>query len=341
MAWSCRRKPSRWAARRTSCRSGSSATTSRIALKLIDVRKDDYPGTDKPRNYSSDVKLVDPGHKLDRKVRIWMNNPLRYAGETIYQSGYHKIGNHEITTLQVVKNTGWMIPYMGCMMVAVGMVAQFGRTLVRFCAPRGRRARIPGKRPPVQHLPVRYLPAASAGLPAAETARRTTAMCSASAPAGRYSHSGGRRDRGRCLAGQHARAQARRRPVRFLRVRQTADHVRGTHQAASTRWRATRCGCSRAGKLTSTPTASAQPAVRWLLDVITQSKASFQAKVFKIDNPEVRNTLGLRTAREAGSTRSTDIQPTNWPNSKSRYGKRHKLDPHELDDLSEENARAR
>ena len=60
-----------------------------------------------------------------------MNNPLRFAGDTLYQSGYDP-GPPETTALQVVKNVGWMIPYVGCMIVAVGMLAHFSLTLVRF-----------------------------------------------------------------------------------------------------------------------------------------------------------------------------------------------------------------
>ena len=100
-------------------------------VELVDVRKDDYLGTNTPRNYSSDVRIIDPAHHVDRQVHIWMNNPLRYAGDTLYQSGYHP-GPPETTTLQVVKNTGWMIPYVGCMIVATGMLAHFSLTLVRF-----------------------------------------------------------------------------------------------------------------------------------------------------------------------------------------------------------------
>ena len=58
------------------------------SITLLDVRKDDYLGTSTPRNYSSTVRLVDRDRSVDREVRIWMNNPLRYAGETFYQSGY-------------------------------------------------------------------------------------------------------------------------------------------------------------------------------------------------------------------------------------------------------------
>ncbi|HEX7450555.1 MAG TPA: cytochrome c biogenesis protein ResB, partial [Pirellulales bacterium] len=54
------------------------------AIHLIDVRFDKYMGTNTPRNYSSDVRLIDPSRHEDRQVKIWMNNPLRYAGETFY-----------------------------------------------------------------------------------------------------------------------------------------------------------------------------------------------------------------------------------------------------------------
>ena len=104
------------------------------AMRLADVRKDDYIGTTTPRNYSSDLRLVDASRNVDRDVKIWMNNPLRYAGETLYQSGYHKDPRTgaETTTLQVVRNTGWMIPYVGCMIVAIGLMVHFPQTLVRF-----------------------------------------------------------------------------------------------------------------------------------------------------------------------------------------------------------------
>ncbi|HWB11277.1 MAG TPA: cytochrome c biogenesis protein CcsA [Pirellulales bacterium] len=104
------------------------------SLQLIDVRFDKYVGTNTPRNYSSDVRLLDPSRNVDRKVKIWMNNPLRYAGETFYQSTFNvdPMSRKEMTGLQVVTNTGWMIPYVGCMIVVIGMLAQFGVVLLRF-----------------------------------------------------------------------------------------------------------------------------------------------------------------------------------------------------------------
>lgn len=110
-------------------------------ITLLDVRKDDYVGTTTPRNFSSDIRLVDKTNKVDQDVHIWMNNPLRHAGETFYQQSYASAadtGTKEMTTLAIVTNAGWMIPYVACMFVAVGMFAHFGLTLLRFL---GRHAR--------------------------------------------------------------------------------------------------------------------------------------------------------------------------------------------------------
>lgn len=104
-------------------------------MHLLELRKDDYVGTTTPRDYSSFVRLIDTKRDIDRgEIRIWMNNPLRYAGETFYQSGYFRDPRTGLgqTTLQVVTNTGWMIPYVACMLVATGMFAHFWNTLLRF-----------------------------------------------------------------------------------------------------------------------------------------------------------------------------------------------------------------
>ena len=104
------------------------------AITLNDVRKDDYLGTDTPRDYSSWITLADEKRDFRReRIRIWMNNPLRYGGETFYQNGYgRRPDGTETTTLQVVTNTGWMVPYIACMYVGVGMMYHFSLTLLRF-----------------------------------------------------------------------------------------------------------------------------------------------------------------------------------------------------------------
>ncbi|MGC4004508.1 MAG: cytochrome c biogenesis protein ResB [Pirellulales bacterium] len=97
-------------------------------VTLKEVRKDDYLGSNIPRNYSSNVVVEDPRDDYRAEHLIRMNEPLRYKGETFYQSGYEPGG----TTLQIVSNTGWMIPYVSCMIVLTGMVFQFMQTLGRF-----------------------------------------------------------------------------------------------------------------------------------------------------------------------------------------------------------------
>jgi ABC-type transport system involved in cytochrome c biogenesis permease subunit len=104
-------------------------------MHLIEFRHDRFVGTEKPRNFSSRIRLVDPEQNEDREVLIYMNHPLRYRGATFYQSAY-KEGDTG-TILQVVRNPGWLLPYVACVLVGVGMVVHFGGMLVAF-ARRGR-----------------------------------------------------------------------------------------------------------------------------------------------------------------------------------------------------------
>lgn len=110
-------------------------------MTLLDVSKKDYLGTSIPRDYSSVVHLLDPKRDTDQQLKIWMNNPQRYAGETFYQSSYltDVLGN-EYTVLQVVKNQGWMIPYVACMICGFGMSYHFLFVLLRFLDRQTRRS---------------------------------------------------------------------------------------------------------------------------------------------------------------------------------------------------------
>ena len=98
-------------------------------LHLIDFRHDKFVGTEVARNFSSDIRLVDPANNVDRPVKIYMNNPLRYRGETFYQSGF--FGDSR-TILQVVRNPGWLMPYIACLLVSVGLFLHFGVMLKTF-----------------------------------------------------------------------------------------------------------------------------------------------------------------------------------------------------------------
>ena len=100
------------------------------SIQLLKFQHDVYPGTDIPKNFSSRVLLQRPGTGEKREVLIYMNSPLRYAGETYYQSDFDP-DNHG-TILQVVHNPSWLTPYLSCVLVGVGLVVQFATHLLGF-----------------------------------------------------------------------------------------------------------------------------------------------------------------------------------------------------------------
>ncbi len=100
------------------------------SIQLLKFQHDVYPGTDIPKNFSSRVLLQRPQTGEKREVLIYMNNPLRYAGETYYQSGYDP--DDQGTILQVVHNPSWLTPYLSCGLVGVGLVVQFTISLLGF-----------------------------------------------------------------------------------------------------------------------------------------------------------------------------------------------------------------
>lgn len=107
-------------------------------LTLRSFTHDLYPGTQIPKNFSSRVLLADPAHNESREVSISMNRPLRYRGVTVYQSGF--LPGDSGTILQVVRNPGFLAPYLGCLLVGIGMVWQFGYHFAGYLARRRRTA---------------------------------------------------------------------------------------------------------------------------------------------------------------------------------------------------------
>ena len=108
------------------------------SITLDDVVLEQYTGTAKPKDYSSFVKVSDPNGSTVQQGRIWMNNPMRFRGETFYQSGYMGSNDSpngvEQTTLQVVTTAGWLIPDVACVLAGLGMLVHFGGTFARFAA---------------------------------------------------------------------------------------------------------------------------------------------------------------------------------------------------------------
>jgi hypothetical protein len=89
-----------------------------------------YAGTEIPKNFASKVTLIDPEKNVNRNVLVYMNHPLRYRGETYYQAGFEK--DDRTSILQVVRNPSFIAPYIACIVVAAGLLVQFGYHLVGF-----------------------------------------------------------------------------------------------------------------------------------------------------------------------------------------------------------------
>ncbi|MEX0938288.1 MAG: cytochrome c biogenesis protein CcsA [Pirellulales bacterium] len=243
------------------------------SMHLADVRFDKYIGTTTPSNYSSDVRLVDPTEKVDRDVHIWMNNPLRYSGETFYQSGYQvdPMTQKEVTVLQVVSNTGWMIPYLACMIVGTGLIAQFGTTMTRFLRRR-------------DELEEKDAAAVQPAVPAEKQGRSIGlvqwvswgvvvllagwALWQAVPPR----HSGD---------GMNLDAFGRLPVVYEGRVKPIDTLARNSLKKVSD------------SETWKDAEGDRQAAVKWLLDVITDREAAMKHKVFRIYNLDVLSTLGL------------------------------------------------
>jgi hypothetical protein len=113
-----------------------------FSLRLLKATHTVYPGTDIPKDFRSRVQLQNPKTGENREVEISMNHPLRYAGLTFYQYQMtagdlvERAGETPSSVLQVVRNPGWLTPYIGCAMVGAGLVTQFMFHLVGFISKR-------------------------------------------------------------------------------------------------------------------------------------------------------------------------------------------------------------
>ncbi len=250
------------------------------SLTLNDFRFDRYVGTQMAKNYSSDLILRDPSQGVDREVRVWMNNPLRYAGDTIYQASFDK-GTERTTTLQVVTNGGWMIPYVSCMLVGLGMLAHFGVVLTRFTRRRADQARKaastlqPGVRQRIEwRSPLVWAPVLAAFLCGGY-------LLSKAKPA-KNPPGGFMVDRFAALPIAHG---GRIKPIDTL--------ARNTLQFLSARQEVLPAG--EGGRKIS--------AAQWLLDLIADRPEASNHRVFRIENLEVLESLGLEV--RPGSFRYT------------------------------------
>jgi hypothetical protein len=113
-----------------------------FSLTLLKATHTTYVGTDIPKDFRSRVQLQNSQSGENREVEISMNHPLRYAGLTFYQyqmdagEAAREAGRAPSSVLQVVRNPAWLTPYLGCALVAIGLVTQFLFHLVGFISKR-------------------------------------------------------------------------------------------------------------------------------------------------------------------------------------------------------------
>ena len=93
-----------------------------FSLALKDFRKIDYPGTDRPASYESDVVLHDPRENLTLEKTIRMNKPLDYRGYRVFQSSYAQDPvAGEASVFTIAKNPGVWLIYSGAVILFTGI----------------------------------------------------------------------------------------------------------------------------------------------------------------------------------------------------------------------------
>jgi hypothetical protein len=109
-----------------------------FSLTLLKATHEKYKGTEIPKNFASRVRVEDADKSGNRETTIYMNNPLRHGGQTFYQYQMAademmlRQGQRASSTLQVVRNPGWLTPYLSCTLISLGLIVQFLSHLVKF-----------------------------------------------------------------------------------------------------------------------------------------------------------------------------------------------------------------
>ncbi|QDU88670.1 Cytochrome c biogenesis protein CcsA [Pirellulimonas nuda] len=275
------------------------------SITLKDFSFDRYIGTQTAKGFSSLVQLEDPSANIDREVNIYMNNPLRYGGDTLYQSNFDKL-DEKTSVFQVVANEGWMVPYVSCMLVGVGMAAHFLITLGRFL----------GRRVGGEHAAVAPAAAKVPGPP--QDARRFGDWLRSpivwfpllmALLAGGYVLSKARPPKDQAGA-MRVQAFGALPVVEGGRVKPFDTLARTTLQVLSNRQEVAfeEEPGDAADPEKKVPTIKI-PAAEWLLETIAGTKRSRAMRVFRIDNLDLLDDLGL--PRRTGSFRYSldDLAP--------------------------------
>lgn len=90
-------------------------------VQLLDFKKENYPGTQMAKSYSSRVLIKDNGTSWESVIS--MNEPLRYKGYTFFQSSFARTQSGEdVSVLAVVWNAGRAFPYISGIVMCIGLL---------------------------------------------------------------------------------------------------------------------------------------------------------------------------------------------------------------------------
>jgi cytochrome c-type biogenesis protein CcsB len=111
-----------------------------FSVKCNDFQIENYPGSNAPSSYASEVTIIDTANDYTRNQRIFMNHVMDYNGYRFFQSAYdlddpNTPQNEEGTRLSV--NADWWgtnITYLGYLLMAIGMVLSLLAPAGRFRA---------------------------------------------------------------------------------------------------------------------------------------------------------------------------------------------------------------
>jgi len=109
-----------------------------FTITLLKATHEKYKGTEIPKNFASRVRIDNSVTGETRETVIKMNTPLRYTGQTFYQYQMsagemaQRQGMTPSSTFQVVRNPGWLTPYLSTVLVSLGLMVQFGAHLIGF-----------------------------------------------------------------------------------------------------------------------------------------------------------------------------------------------------------------
>lgn len=117
-----------------------------FVVELTDFQNEYHPGTGMPKRFSSDI-VRHEGH-IAEDVHIAMNEPMRRAGYTFYQSQWGQSGEsgavRVYSDFSVVLNPSDQVPLYAMLVILLGLVIQFALKLYKYIIAQwgGRRATV-------------------------------------------------------------------------------------------------------------------------------------------------------------------------------------------------------